>query len=187
MGIQRLGIQNPSASTNTTLFSSTSQYLVSVIASNKSTTTPSNIRVWVEPSGSSSSSQYAYIVYDLQVDQSNSFETFRFAVNQNDVIKVRASTSDISFAAYGIIQFDINIGLGVSSYQSTSPSNPITGQIWVDSDTDIFYVYDGTSWVLLAGSATTTSSDPAGDYEDTFFLMGAWYNFNIGGINAKGI
>jgi hypothetical protein len=158
MGLRRLGIENPNATTDTTLYTATSQYLVSVIATNKSTTTPADIRVWVEPSGSASASEYAYIAYDLSVDQSNSFETFRFAVNQADVIKVRSSTADISFAAYGLIQYDINLGVGISSYQADAPSDPITGQIWVDSDTDSFFVYNGSSW-------TSLTSLPADDYQ----------------------
>jgi hypothetical protein len=158
MGLSRLAISNPAATTDTTLFTASSQMLVSVIATNKSTTTSTDIRVWIQPSGSASASQYAYIVYDIAVDQSNSFETFRFAVNQNDVVKIRSSTASASFSAYGIIQYDINLGVGISSYQATAPSDPITGQIWVDSDTDSFYVYNSSSWVSL-------TSLPVDDYE----------------------
>ena len=102
MGLVRLGISTPSANTATTLFTSDNQYLVSIIAANKSTTTSANIRVWVQPNGASTESQYAYMIYDIPVDASNSYETFRFAVNQNDVVKVQSSTANISFSAYGI-------------------------------------------------------------------------------------
>ena len=34
----------------------------------------------------------------------------------------------------------------VAVYQSTAPSSPVTGQIWVDSDDNISYVWNGSSW-----------------------------------------
>ena len=150
MGVRRLGIQNPNATTDTTLYIASSQQLASVIATNKSTSNPANIRVWVEPSGSASASEYAYIAYDLLVDESNSFETFRFAINQDDVIKVRSSTASVSFAAYGIVQYDVNLGVGISSYSASAPSDPIQGLLWVDSSAnDVLKVYDGSSWSVV--------------------------------------
>ena len=164
MGLSRLAISNPAATTDTTLFTASSQMLVSVIATNKSTTTSTDIRVWVQPSGSSSASQYAYIVYDIAVGQSNSLETFRFAVNQNDVVKIRSSTASASFSAYGIIQYDINLGVGISSFSSSSPSNPVDGLIWVDSDgTSIngglpTFVYSSASasWIPIGAESDLT-------------------------------
>lgn len=164
MGLQRLAISNPSAATSTTLYTSNNQLLASVIATNKSTTTSANVRIWIEPSGSSSASQYAYIVYDLPIDASNSFETFRFAVNQNDVIKIQSSTASVSFSAYGMIQYDINLGVGISSYSSSSPSYPVDGLIWVDSDgTSInggqpTFVYSSASasWIPIGAESNLT-------------------------------
>lgn len=148
MGVRRLAVSNPSADTDTTLFTASNQLLVSVIATNTASTS-SDIRVWVEPSGSSASTEYAYMVYDLDVDAGNSFETFRFAANQNDVIKVRASENGTSFVAYGIIQYDVNLGVGISSYSSASPSDPIEGLLWVDSNDNSLKVYNGSSWSVL--------------------------------------
>jgi len=162
MGLRRLGISNPASNTNTTIFTADNQYLVSVIATNKSSSVPSNIRVWVQPFGSSSDSQYAYIVYDIPVDPSNSYETFRFAVNQNDVVRVRSTTADLSFQVYGLVQFDVNLGIGTSSYQTSEPSNAIAGMIWVDSDGTMVggqkpaYVYDGTIWQPIIGGVDTS-------------------------------
>lgn len=166
MGLRRLAISNPSANTDTTLFTSDNQYLMSVIAANKSTTTAANIRVWVQPSGSVSESQYAYIVYNIPVDETNSYETFRFAVNQNDVIKIRSNTPDISFQAYGLVQHDINLGVGISSYAISAPSNPVDGMIWIDSDgisgtsAKPAYVYSATSstWIPLVGGINTAAN-----------------------------
>ena len=103
MGLRRLGISNPAANTDVSLFTADNQYLLSVIATNKSTTTSANIRVWVQPFGSTTESQYAYIVYDIPVDPSNSYETFRFAVNQNDAVYIRSSTANLSFQAIGLV------------------------------------------------------------------------------------
>jgi hypothetical protein len=146
MGLRRLAISNPDADTDTTLFTADNQYLMSVIATNLSASA-SNMSVWVEPSGSSASADYAYIVYDLPVDGKNSYETFRFAVNQNDVVRVRTNDSNMSFQSYGLVQYDVNLGVGISSYQSASPTTVVDGLIWVDSNTDTLYVYNGSSWV----------------------------------------
>lgn len=166
MGLRRLAISNPAANTDTTLFTSDNQYLMSVIAANKSTTTAANIRVWVQPSGSVSASEYAYIVYDIPVDETNSYETFRFAVNQNDVIKVRANTPDISFQSYGLVQFDVNLGVGISSYQNAAPLNPVDGMIWIDADAagvggkKPAYVWSSaaTAWVEFVGGIDTSAN-----------------------------
>jgi hypothetical protein len=149
MGVRRLAVVNSSANTDTNLYLSTNQLLMSVIATNTSAS-PSDIRVWVEPNGSSSSAQYVYITYDLDVDPGNSFETFRFAVNEGDLIKIRSSRAGTSFAAYGIVQYDINLGVGISSYSASAPSTPVTGMLWTDSSSnDLLKVYNGTSWVVL--------------------------------------
>jgi hypothetical protein len=171
MGLVRLGISNPSANTSTTMLTSDNQYLVSIIATNKASATPATLRIWVEPSGSSSESQYSYIVYDIALDSLNSYETFKFAINQNDVVKVRASTANISFSAYGLVQYDIRLGAGISSYSATAPINPVDGMIWVDSDGVIdgsaakpAYVYSAVaaSWLPFASEQYVpyTSSPP---------------------------
>jgi hypothetical protein len=159
MALVRLGISQPAANTATTLFTSNNQYLISILATNKASATPVNLRIWVQPSGSSTESQYSYLVYDLPLDSSNSYETFKFAVNQNDVIKVQASTANVSFSAYGIIQYDVKLGAGISTYSATAPVNPVDGMIWVDSDGTIAgssskptYVYSATAatWLPMA-------------------------------------
>ena len=168
MGIRRLAIANPSATTDTTLFNADNQYLVSVIATNKSTTTAATIRVWVEPSGATLTSQFAYIVYDIPVDASNSYETFRFAINQNDEVHVYASTATISFQSYGLVQYDVNLGVGISSYQANAPTIKVDGLIWVDADGTLpgttakpakVWSSSANDWIPMAGSF-----DSSGNY-----------------------
>lgn len=172
MGLVRLGVVNPSANTSDTIFTSDNQYLVSVLATNKATASPANIRVWVEPSGSVSESEYSYIIYDIPLDSSNSYETFKFAVNQGDIVNVQSSTANVSFSAYGLVQYDIRLGAGITTYSPTAPSNPVNGMMWVDSDASIpgsaakpIYVYSAESaaWFqAAAGQYVPYTSSPPG-------------------------
>lgn len=166
MGLRRLAISNPTADTDTTLFTADNQYLMSVIATNLSASA-SDISVWIEPSGSSASADYAYIVYDLPVDAKNSYETFRFAVNQNDVVRIRTNSNDMSFQSYGLVQFDVNLGVGISSFQSASPTAVVDGLIWVDSDGTLTgtdakpsYVWSSasSSWIPFAGEFDSSAN-----------------------------
>lgn len=176
MGLRRLAISNPNANTDTVLFTADNQYLMSVITTNKSASA-ADIRVWIEPSGSSSASQYAYIVYNLPVDGLNSYETFRFAVNQNDVVKIQSSTADLSFQAYGLVQYDVNLGVGISSFNATAPSTPVDGLIWVDADGVIsgsdakpVYVWSASasSWLPFAGGPLNTAGNYTWTGTNTF-------------------
>jgi len=62
----------------------------------------------------------------------------------------------------------------VVNYQSASPSGPVTGQVWVDSDDDTTYVYDGSAWKEIStldfqeDTMTIALSD-----EDTSITTGA--------------
>lgn len=104
MAISRLAISNPSANTNTLLYTRTGSRvaLVSVIAANKSSD-PATVRVWVVPSGQDATpANHAVIAYDSPVDGNNSLETFRFPLQPDDKLYVRVSTGDISVSLAGI-------------------------------------------------------------------------------------
>ena len=104
MSIKRLGLSNPAANTNTTIAIVTEPHLASVIATNKSDTGPALITIWVVPVGATQESQYSYITYNLELSEGNSFETHRFAMNQSDTLRVKSSTSEVSFIASGVPQ-----------------------------------------------------------------------------------
>lgn len=102
--IARLAISNPAASTNTVAFSSNAAYLVSIIATNKSTTDNSKISVWIAPGGVDTESGRGYMAANVPLTISNSYETFRFALNNTDVVRVESTTANVSFTVQGIAQ-----------------------------------------------------------------------------------
>jgi hypothetical protein len=104
MAISRLAVSNPSATTDTLLYTRTGSRdaLAAIIATNKSSDA-ANIRVWVVPFGQDSTpANHATIAYDSAVDGNNSLETFRFPVTPNDKVYIRSSTADVSFTLSGI-------------------------------------------------------------------------------------
>ena len=106
-GIERLGITKLSSavafgSGGTTAFTATDNFLVSVIASN-SVSTEGSIYIYVIPSGATTTAEYGLIAYSLPLSGYNSYETFRFAMKNNDLLKV-AGSAGVSFYVQGIDQ-----------------------------------------------------------------------------------
>lgn len=104
MAISRLAVSNPSANTDTLIYTRTGSRdaLASIIATNKSSDA-ATIRVWVVPSGQDSTpANHAIIAYNSAVGGNNSLETFRFPVTPNDKVYIRSSTADVSFILSGI-------------------------------------------------------------------------------------
>lgn len=108
MPIQRLGISNPEANTNSALATFDAAFLVSVVVANKAVvaTPVTRVSIWVQPSNATQESQYSYIAFNLNLGLGTSFETFRFAVNPGDSLFVRSSTEFSSFTCVGIPQED---------------------------------------------------------------------------------
>jgi len=161
MAITRLAISNPAATTNTILYTAPRPALVSVIATNKSPTIAANVRIWIQPQGSSSESQYSYIAYDALVPVANSMETFRFPVMTNDVIYIRSSTANLSFSLNGIYETNgtSNISTGTSN-----PSNPAIGDVFVNTSTGNVLYWTGSEWV---NGVADTSLYPFSKYQAT--------------------
>ena len=104
MAISRLAISNPSANTDTLLYTRTGSRvaLVSVIATNKSSDART-IRVWVIPVGQDATpANHATIAYNSTISGNNSLETFRFPLQPDDKLYVRVSSADISVSLAGI-------------------------------------------------------------------------------------
>lgn len=51
-------------------------------------------------------------------------------------------------------------------YQSASASTTITGQLWVDSDNNNLYVYNGSSYVPAGGAGATGGGNDKAFYEN---------------------
>jgi hypothetical protein len=131
MAINRLAVSNPAANTNILLHTSIRNMLVSVIATNKSSSI-AEVRVWIVPAGQDSTpANWAYIAYDADIASTNSLETFRFPVESGDKVYVRSTTADVSFQILGI--YDASGNTYVYA-QDDAPSAPNIGDIWVDTD-----------------------------------------------------
>jgi hypothetical protein len=117
MAIKRMGVANPASNTSTTVFTADAAYLCSVIATNKGAAA-STVRAWVVPNGSVSSADHAYMLYNVDVPISNGIESHRFAISTGDVVRVSATTADISFSLNGI--YDSSASIDAHLIQTTN-------------------------------------------------------------------
>jgi hypothetical protein len=155
MAINRLAISNASANTDTVLYTAVRNCLTSVIATNKSNS-QSLIRIWIVPAGQSGdSTKWMHIAYDSVVTGSNSLETFRFPLENGDLVYVRADSANISFSLSGIYE---NSGAQKVYYDSTAPGAPSIGDIWVNSGSS--YANTNTSAVIAYQAAEPTTKSP---------------------------
>ena len=137
MPIIRLGVAAPAANADTVLATFESPYLVSVIAANKSVVaTPlTKVSIWVVPANASIPSQYAYIGFNINLSLGQSFETFRFAVNEGDALYVKASVSTVSFSASGIPQDDAGLPENIIQTLTNKTISGNYNTIYVDKGT----------------------------------------------------
>lgn len=98
-----LGQQNPSATTNTTLYtvpSATSAVISTIVVANL-TTTAATFRIAIRPAGATLANQH-YIAYDITVGASDSTTiTLGITLGATDVVTVYGSTATLAFSAYG--------------------------------------------------------------------------------------
>ena len=98
-----LGQVNPSATTNTTLYTvpSTTQAVVSTISVCNLAGTAATFRIAVRPAGAAIANE-DYIVYGATVPASDAtFFTLGLTLGATDVITVFASSADLAFNAFG--------------------------------------------------------------------------------------
>lgn len=134
MPIQRLGIVNPSANTDTSVASFSSGYLVSVLVTSKAVTAvpQCKVSIWVAPANAVLESQYAYIAFNLQIPVGSSFETFRFAVNDGDTLYVRTSTDTTSFSLNGIAQEDEALPENIAQVFTNKTIRGVNNTVYLD-------------------------------------------------------
>ena len=98
-----LGQSNPSATTNTTLYtvpSATSAVVSTIMICNQSSSA-ATYRIAVRPAGAAVAAQH-WIVYGATVGGSDSTAlTLGLSLATTDVITVYASTANLSFSAFG--------------------------------------------------------------------------------------
>ena len=98
-----LGQSNPSATTNTTLYTvpSATSAVVSTITVCNQSSTAATYRIAIRPAGASAAAQH-WIVYGATVAASDSTAlTLGITLATTDVITVYASTATLSFSAFG--------------------------------------------------------------------------------------
>jgi hypothetical protein len=99
-----LGQSNPSATTETTLYTvpSSTQSIVSSIAVCNQASASATFRIAVRPSADSSTVGKHYLVYGTTIAANDTIVlTMGITLAAGDKILVYASTGNISFAAYG--------------------------------------------------------------------------------------
>lgn len=137
MPITRLGVESPAANADGVLATFSSPHFVSVIVTNKSLQTAPELKadIWIIPQGASGESQYSYIVKNLFIGVGQSFETFRFAVNEGDSLYVRATTQDASFTLLGIPQDDAELPANISEEFTNKVIRGVNNTIYLDKGT----------------------------------------------------
>lgn len=98
-----LGQTSPSASTNTTLYTapSSTQAIVSTVNVCNRGTATANFRIAVRPDGAALSDQH-YVAYNIPIIGEDAKPwTVGITMGDTDVITVWASSSLVSFAAFG--------------------------------------------------------------------------------------
>lgn len=97
-----LGQVNPSATTETDLYTAASQAVVSTIAICNQASTAATYRIVVRPAADGSTTAKHYIVYGATVAASDStMLTIGITLAASDVIRVYASSANLSFSAFG--------------------------------------------------------------------------------------
>jgi hypothetical protein len=143
MAVSRFASLKPLAGISTLLWEVDRQALVSVVAVNIGGTT--TISAYVDPSDEPPV-ENIYYIDGVTLENRNTFETFKLAVNVGDKIYVSSENGDVSFFTNGIYDkngtTDIHVG-------TTPPDFEVVGTIWIDEtdpdDVRIKY-YNGSTY-----------------------------------------
>ena len=96
-----LGQSAPSATSDTTLYTSSGAAIVSTINVANLSAAPDTIRIAVRPAGASLANQH-YIVYGIQVPAGSVFTfTGGITLATTDVITIYSTTGNSAFSAFG--------------------------------------------------------------------------------------
>lgn len=177
MAITRLAISNPAANSDILMHTATRGSVASVIVTNKGGVS-SSIRVWIVPSGQDATpANWIYIAYNVSVEAGNTMETFRFPLVSSDKLYIRSSTADCSFSLNSLYETN---GRSNISAQSTAPASPQIGDVWVDTDDNKVYFWDGTSWVDAVTELPSQTGN-SGKYLTTNGTSTSWGTIDLSG------
>jgi len=98
-----LGQSNPSATTNTTLYTcpAATETVISTITVTNQSASSGTYRIAVRPNGATLATEH-YIVYEATASANSvTAYTLGITIDASDVITVRASSADFSFNAFG--------------------------------------------------------------------------------------
>ena len=98
-----LGQVNPSATTNTTLYTcpASTQTVISTITICNQAGTAGTYRIAIRPNGATISAEH-YIVYDASIPaNSTTAYTLGMTIDASDIVTVYASSTSMSFNAFG--------------------------------------------------------------------------------------
>lgn len=107
-GVSRLAVVDDATGTSfgasgIQAYTASGNYLVSVIVSNKGTL-EGNFYVYVVPSGQiNNPAAYGVIAYNLPLPDKNTYETFKFGINNTDSVYV-AGSANFTYYVQGILQ-----------------------------------------------------------------------------------
>jgi plastocyanin len=181
--IQRLGLANPVANEDIVLYTSTDNYLVSVVVSNKAVNaTPlTKVTIWVVPSNATIPAQYAYIASNLTVGVGQAFETFRFAINNGDTVYVRSTLALTSFSINGVAQEDSALPVNLaqtftnkvirgdnntlyleSGTTGQRPASAEVGYVRFNTETENLEVKTTSAWEEVGTGAASGATGPTG-------------------------
>jgi hypothetical protein len=83
-----------------------------------------------------------------------------------------------NYAGYGQFLDDNFVHLLENAANSTSPSAPLTGQLWFNTTTTVLQVYNGVGWKSLGGSQSASSAPTNNSTGDL------WYNTTTQQLNV---
>jgi hypothetical protein len=160
MAVRRIGIVNPLANIAGSFPASTLSGVASIIAANTGNT-PALTTIYIQPSGTVSSTDRVFLCSNLEIGVGQSFETFRFALSVGDVGWVQSTTSSVSSSLTLVYETE---GKTNVIYQESQPSFPEVGYMWVKPSNGEVYFYTGLAWEQLAyiGLGPTGASGPTG-------------------------
>ena len=162
MPIRRVGYTTPAANTTTLLATSDFFAVAAVVVANRNALDVSST-VYIDPAESGGAeSARIYLASNINVGAGQSYETFRFAVNVGDKVRVLTDRSNVSFSMNSAYETE---GRANITYGPAEPDSPQVGDVWVSSLNNSVYFRILNQWrelLTVADAGPTGPTGPAG-------------------------